>query len=369
MNIVDSGILFEGNTEDSKILSFPSLCKMSNGEIIAAFQCGREKNHACAKGILIKSYDNGRTWHNPVDPFSKWATENGYAVHVVYLSEIMPGKLLASLMLCDHNGNPSLPFFNPETGGALPIYVGLAESYDNGITWSRPSVLSTGCFNNLPCPIMSPIVKGADGRLFLPFETSKTYYNTGKWHHHAACLVSEDGGKSWPEVKIIANDPEDRYLYWDHKMVPLGDNRIVDFLWTYDTTLNQDTYVHISMSHDGGISWPKNPSSTGLTGQVTFPISIGGSSIMVVTVDRFKDKAIKGYISHDLGKKWGSEFVIYRHEVSDNSSSTLNEALAEMQYWSFGLPFGIKISAEEVLVAWYCGSSEKTRIRWATVKL
>ncbi len=369
MNIIESGVLFEGRTEDAKILSFPSLCKTGNGEIIAAFQCGPEKNHALGKGILIRSSDNGRSWHNPVDPFSKWATENGYAVHVVYVSEITPGKLSASLMLCDHKGDPALPFFNPKTGGALPIYVGLAESCDNGLTWGRPRVLHTGRFNDLPCPIMSPIVKGENGRLFLPFETSKTYDDTEKWHHHAACLVSEDGGKTWPEVKIIANDPEARYLYWDHKMVSLGGNQMADFLWTYDTKLNQDIDVHMAMSRDGGITWPKNPSSTGIKGQVAFPVAIDGNSVMVVTVDRFKDKAIKGYMSHDLGLNWSDGFVIYRHEVSDNASSSLNDILAEMQYWSFGLPSGVKINTEEVLVVWYCGSPEKTRIRWAAVKL
>jgi len=369
MNIVASGVLFEGNTDDAKILAFPSLCRTYNGEIIATFQSGREKNHAGVTVVMIRSLDNGRTWSEPVDPFSQWAAENGYAVHVVYISEITPGKLFASLMLCDHKKNPSLPFFNPETGGALPIYVGLSESYDNGYTWNCPRLLSTGRFNDVPSPIMSPIVKGANGRLFLPFETSKTYYDIGKWHHHAACLVSKDGGNTWPEVITIANDQAGRYLYWDHRMASLGNNGIADFFWTHDSKLSQDVDVHMSISQDGGISWPRNPSSTDITGQVTCPIPIDKSSILIVTVDRFKDNAIKVYISHDFGNKWSEELVVYRHEVPDKTSSTLNENLAEMQYWSFGLPFGIKINSVEILIAWYCGSPEKTHIRWAAVEL
>ncbi len=369
MKIIASGVLFEGNAEDAKILAFTNLCRLSNGEIMAAFQCGREKNHAGARVITIRSSDNGRTWHDPVDPFTKWAAENGYTVHVVYLSEITPGKLFASIMLCDHKGDPDLPFFNPKTGGALPIYVGVAESYDNGHVWSCPRLLPTGRFNDLPSPVMSPIVEGANGRLFLPFETSKTYYDTEKWHHYAACLESQDGGNTWPEVKIIATDPEDRYMYWDHRMVSLGGNRIVDFFWTYDSSLSKDTDVHMSLSQDGGISWPRTPSPTGITGQVTSPIFIGNNCILAVTVDRFKDKVIKCHMSHDLGMKWKDELVIYRHSVPDTISSTLNANLAEMQYWSFGHPCGIKINSGEVLIAWYCGSPEKTQIRWAAVEL
>ena len=369
MNIVDSGVLFEGNAVNAKILAFPNLCRTSNGEIIATFQCGREKNHASSKVLTMRSLDNGRTWNAPVDPFGTWATENGYAVHVSYLSEISPGKLFASLMVCDHKGDSSLPFFNPNTGGALPMYVGLAESDDNGYTWRRPRLLPTGRFNDVPTPIMAPITKGANGRLLLPFETSKNYYDIEPWHHHAACLVSPDGGNTWPEVITIANDPEARYLYWDHRMTSLGDNRIADFFWTHDSTLNQDDDVHMSISRDGGISWPLKPSSTGIVGQVTCPISINENSIIIVTVDRFKDKAIKVYMSHDLGVNWREELVIYRHEVPDKASSCLNDNLAEMQYWSFGLPFGIKINSAEILVVWYCGSPEKTHIRWAVVAL
>jgi hypothetical protein len=365
MQIIEAGTVF---FSEGTISAFPSACNLGDGDVVVCFQHGPVKNHADGTVCLTRSSDGGRTWTAPEQPFRQWAASKGLTVHAAYLSEVSPGRLLAALLLCDHLGDPELPFFNPDTGGALPMFIGLAESGDGGRTWSEPRILSTGRFDNVPVAIMSPIIKARQDLLLLPFETSKNYNDPGDWRHYAAALVSKDDGKSWDDVIIAAHDPEGRMMYWDHRMITLNNDRCLDFFYTFDNSAGKQTTAHKSISMDAGLTWLERPIDTGLEGQ-PYPIWLGGDEILVLTVDRYGDEAIKAILSPDLGDTWVDELVIYKHGGYTDSTDSLNDNLAAQQMWCFGLPFGMRCGAREVMVVWYCGTPEETRIESAKVVL
>ncbi|GAI06303.1 unnamed protein product, partial [marine sediment metagenome] len=50
-------------------------------------------------------------------PFLNEINGEKATIHFAYLAEVQPSRLIAALLWCDHFNNPSLEFFNPDTGG------------------------------------------------------------------------------------------------------------------------------------------------------------------------------------------------------------------------------------------------------------
>lgn len=365
MQIQDGGTIFAGQAGTSRaICCFPHVCQLGNGELLTTFQCGPAKNHMHGAALLARSTDGGTSWSAPTEPFGPWAQGQGLTVHVAYLSEVQPDRLVANLMLCDHRGDPTLPFFNPDTGGVLPVTIGLSESTDDGHTWSNFRVLHTERFDDVPVPIMSPIHVTPQGRWLLPFETSKRYDDPSRWYHHAAMITSDDQGCTWGSAQSIAHDPSGSVLYWDHRLAVTDNGQCVDFLWTYDADSTQDRTVHRTVSLDGGRQWSP-PEDTGLIGQSAWPVPLDGRQVVVLTVDRYHRKVIKACLSDDLGQTWVEEQVLYQHEKTPRAKASMNQELVEMGLWSFGLPCGVRTGVNDILATWYQGDSASTNISWA----
>lgn len=370
MKVTTSGQVFSGQPSSPDAIScFPSVCLLANGEMLASFQCGSVKNHANGTVLFSRSKDMGNSWSEPTAPFKQWASSKGLTVHVSYIAEVSPTRLLANLMLCDHWGDPDLPFFNPKTGGVLPIVIGLSESTDNGANWLDPEIIKSGRFDDVPIPIMSPIRTTSDGHWLIPFETSKNYNDAEPWNHYAACVISKDQGQTWDQCVTVANDPEKHLLYWDQRLAALDQNRCLAFFWTFDAQAGADTTIHRSVSTDGGQSWPSIPQDTGLVGQSTWPIPLGGDKIVALTVDRYGAGTIKACLSENLGQTWSQELIIHTHQLSCRNEKNLVGNLSEQQLWSFGLPSGIRISSNEIFTVWYSGSPERTSVHWARIEV
>lgn len=118
MKIIDKGIIYSGaeNTRHA-ILSFPSLVQLASGKILASFQAASRKNAIDTHILLSQSLDGGKTWKEPFEPFSPGKD----VIHVAYLSEVKPGRLMANLLWCNHFGDSSLEFFNPDTSGIFQV--------------------------------------------------------------------------------------------------------------------------------------------------------------------------------------------------------------------------------------------------------
>jgi hypothetical protein len=276
---------------------------------------------------------------------------------------------MANLLWCGHFGDPSLGFFNPDTGGLLPTSIYLSESIDNGLTWTQPGKLDAGELNKIPLPITGPIHKIDSHTLICPFETSKKYDDSGPWLHKAAYFISHDDGKTWPEYKVVAHDPENKILYWDQRIANFGNGLLVDMFWAYDNVRNSELNAYMSKTADGGRTWTQ-PADTGLVGQ-PWPIAINEHTLAVVSADRNKSQAIKIFLTDNFGRTWDAAppLMIYNQQQQIVKSKTLNEYLVDMTSWSYGLPSGIKLSNGNVLVTYYAGNEITTNIHWYLIKI
>jgi len=371
MEILKQGSIFKGKQKTSYAkICFPWLVQLSNDELLASFQVASVKNGIDCQAVLCRSVDGGRTWTEPVNPFDPKVSGRKGVIHLAYITELSPGKLVASVLWCDHFENPELEFFNPDTGGLLPTDICLTFSDDFGRTWSKLRRVDKGDLEGTPTAAMGPIHNLGNGNLICPFETSKPYDDPGTWLHKAAYFISHDNGETWPQYKVVAHDPQSRIMYWDHRIANLGGGTLVDFFWAYDNINNKELNAHMSITTDHGHSWTK-PAETAIVGQ-PWPIFIDKNSFAVAVVDRNHSHTIKVYLTDNMGESFDAAepLSLYDQNVkSTDEDNDLNKHLVAQSQWAYGLPSGIKLKNGNLMITWYAGSEETTNIQWCEVIL
>jgi hypothetical protein len=370
MQIIDSGKIFVGkpNSEFAKSC-FPYVVQLSNGDLFASFQAASVKNGIDSKAMLARSIDGGKTWAEPVAPFNSILNGRQGSLHLAYVSELKLCTLVASILWCDHFNDKALEFFNPTTGGLLPTEACVSFSKDNGRTWSSLQSIPKGTLEGMPTPIMGPVHRLDNGMLICPFETSKSYNDAGTWHHKAAYFISYDNGRTWPEHKVVAHDPQSRIYFWDHRIANLGKGRLVDLFWAYDAVENRELNAYISKTVDCGQAWSQ-PLPTSIVGQ-PWPIPVSNDQFAVVVVDRNYSQTIKLYLTNNHGESFDAAepLIIYNAKKPAIHESTLNEQLTQMGNWFYGLPSGCKLMDGKLLIVYYAGNDTSTDINWCKVKI
>ncbi|HZY48371.1 MAG TPA: sialidase family protein, partial [Devosia sp.] len=282
-----------------------------------------------------------------------------------YLTPLDRGRLLAAAMWVDRTSYPGQPLFNAETEGCLPMSIFLAQSTDNGVTWSA--------WRHIPIPddigpasLTSPILKLADGRLAMSIETNKPYLDRSKWRQRAVFFHSSDDGRTWSAPTTVAEDPSGRIFHWDLRCAVAHDGRVGSFAWTYDSTTATYLDIHRRISADGGLTWTA-PEPLGVSDQAARPAILSDGSTILAWVDRFGSRSIRARRARDIAAPFdpAGEVVIYAHEEVESGSSGTGEMLASMELWSFGLPFATALPNGEAIVVYYAGEAKALDIRWA----
>ena len=250
----------------------------------------------------------------------------------------------------------------------MPTEACLSFSEDNGKTWSALKNITKGTLEGTPTPVMGPVHRLDNGMLICPFETSKSYDDTGTWQHKAAYFISHDNGQTWPQHKVVAHDPQCRIYFWDHRIANLGHGRLIDLFWAYDTLQNKELNVYMSRSDDYGTTW-SSPAPTDLVGQ-PWPIYLHNEAIAVAAVDRSVSQTIKLYLTHLTDRLDAVDsLVLYNADDVQKSQGSLNEQLITQGSWAYGLPSGCKLKNGQLLVVYYAGNQTSTDIHWCKVKI
>ena len=315
MRIVASGILSRADRGTSRAnLTFPTVAVLADGSLLATLRAGPEKDSAAEMIELYRSRDNGSTWSGPEHPFVP-PTLAGKAgtLKLCYLTPLDRGRLLAAAMWVDRTSYPGQPLFNAETEGCLPMSIFLAESADDGHTWTA--------WRHIPIPddigpasLTSPILKLADGRLAMSIETNKPYLDRSKWQQRAVFLHSADGGLTWSAPATVAEDPTGRIFNWDLRCAVAPDGRVGSFAWTYDSTTATYLDIHRRISRDGGMTWTE-AEAIGVSDQAARPaIFADGSTAVRVARERPKPPIVAITPNIGTGRKlsvvWGVHCVV-----------------------------------------------------------
>ena len=367
MRIVASGFLRRAEPGTNRAnLTFPMALSLSDGTLIATLRAGPEKDTASDRIEVYRSADDGATWTGPATPFVSPDVEGkGGSLKICYLTELAPGRLIAAAMWIDRTTYPGQPLFNADTEGCLPMAILLADSHDNGVSWSGwrhvPMPAEIG-----PPSLTGPLLKLADGRLAMSIETNKPYLDRSKWQQRAVYFHSSDQGQTWSAPVTVAEDPTGRIFNWDLRAAVGPDGRIASFAWTYDSQTSTYLDIHRRVSADGGLSWTP-PEAIGVSDQAARPAIRRDGSVVLAWVDRFGTQSIRARYAPAIDAPFSpdSEVVIYTHGAGEAASADTGDMLASMDLWSFGLPFAEVLPGGDVLVFYYAGEPKALDIRWA----
>ena len=370
MHLVASGILSQaerGTTRAS--LTFPTVTSLADGTLLATLRAGDEKDSALERIEFYRSRDGGAAWSGPVYPFVPPQIDGkGGTIKLCYLTELRPGHLIAAAMWVDRASYPGQPLFNAATEGCLPMAILVADSRDNGMTWTdwrrvaMPDEIG-------PPSLTSPLLKLADGRLAMSIETNKPYLDRSKWLQKAVFLYSADEGFSWSAPVTAAEDSSGRIFNWDMRCAVAPDGSIATFAWTYDTATTQYINIHRRVSRDGGASWTA-PEDIGVSDQAARPAILSDGSIVLAWVDRFGSRSIRARQALDVAAPFpaSSEVTVYQHPKPEAASADTGDMLASMGLWNFGLPYAEALADGDAMVVYYAGEAGALDVRWARLR-
>ena len=385
MQITDSGTLSRGQPGTSRaILTFPTVISLDSGTLLATYRTGSTKDSEDETVEFARSLDGGRTWSEPWKPFENPTLDGLYgSLRVFYMTELSPGHLLGATMWIDRTTWPGGGLFNEETEGCLPMQVLLADSNDDGETWSPwrlvPMPAEIG-----PPSLTAPVLQLADGSLALSIETNKQYEDASPWMQKVVFMHCHDHQRSpanpgpagklavdpnWAEPVVAGEDPSGRIFNWDLRCGVAPDGRVATFSWTYDTVTARYLNIHRRISADSGQSWT-DAEDLGFADQAARPAMLADGRVLLPYVDRFGSRSIRARIAAGVDAPFdpSTEVVIYSQEQDpgDRTDST-SELLSEMSLWTFGLPYAEILSDGTVLVVYYAGTDEQMDIHWARI--
>ncbi|MBN1342733.1 MAG: exo-alpha-sialidase [Phycisphaerae bacterium] len=373
MRLVASGIVCPGRQGTARSsCAFANIAVLPNGRWLCGFRGGPTKTQTVGQHVLLTcSDDEGRSWSPPVSPFVPPPVEGRPGLFRAAVPTALPdGRVLLTLCWVDHS-DPSLPFFNEQTEGLLDTRLFHAWSTDNGETWSEPVLMDTTPYN-VPTPVTGPVLVLRNGELACQFELNKHYNDTSTWRHSSVLMFSGDGGTSWPGHVVVSNDPANRFFYWDQRPGVLADGRILDVFWTYDNQAAAYLNIHARESVDHGRTWSEMW-VTNVPGQPAQPVSLADGRIAMVYVDRTGRPTIKVRASDDGGHTFPAEteVVIASADVERQTTAKqiMQDAWAEMEAFSLGLPATTPLPNGDVLVVYYAGpETDVTDVRWARLR-
>jgi hypothetical protein len=365
MRIVEQGFLHRGERE---VATFPSLCVPDGGNTLAIYRVGPSKEPADSVTHLRRSKDGGKTWSELWQPFENVFAGVRGALQVVYVTSLGVGHLMAAACWVNLEAFPDKPLFNAETEGCLPMEILIADSDDEGRSWTSWRKVELPADIG-PASLTNPILRLPSGRLAISIETNKNYNDTSPWKQRVVHVYSDDEGRSWSAPRTVSQDPSGTLFSWDERAAVSPEGALVTFSWTYHRPDNRYLEIRRRISRDEGLTWTA-PESLGFADQPSHPAVLPGGSTVLAWVDRYGTQSIRARSAPKLTGAFdaGTEVVIYTARQQSERGGNTGELLSEMSRWSFGLPFAEALPDGDVLVVYYAGSAEAMDIRWARLK-
>ncbi len=376
MQLNSRGIVYDasGRPDDEAVASFVSLCVLSSGAILCGFQLGPAKHAVTSTIRFCRSDDNGRSWQKLPAQFATQLIGVPGSLSSGEIVELRPSHLLLYATWFDRS-EPDRPLFDPETQGILHSRQLLAESHDDGITWSDWRELPIPELNG--CSSTGPIQQWPDGRIALAFESYKEFDDPSPATHGAWLMVSHDNGHSFDVPFLVAQHPKHRIYYWDQRVCRgSGDDESIAMFWTHDLQDERDLTVHLTRFSVSNRHAKPTITDTGIPGQIAAPVMLPDGRLLVFVVDRSGPMTMKLWQSSDGGHTWpaGDSLLVYEH----NEQAALSQGNRDVDYadywddmlkWSFGHPAIRLLKTGEVLVAFYAGVPNCLSVHFAVVDM
>ena len=359
MRLLDTGIIYRNPIPHiwSRQAYFPSLARLADGTLVAAFSIGQAFESADLHSYVSISADNGKTWSEPKELVPRREGWSDFA----RISLLPDGSLIGMIQWHDRS-RPDTGLTNPETLGFTETEFSVIRSR-NGLEWSAPEKVAeplVGPSFEMCCPIRPT----KDGTLLFPTSTWQSWDGARPNGVKAVAFVSADNGSSWSYIDVMA-DPKDEIIYWESRICELPDGRLLATAWVYDSARCTDLLNRYALGTAEGFQPPR---STGLTGQTMEPIVLPDGRIL--TAYRRTDKpGLWGNLSHIEGGEWINDGEALLWTSQQGRLFATGENMVEnFNVLRFGAPNGFVDTDGTCLICFWCVEDTVSNIRWVRIE-
>lgn len=358
----DTGLIFRNPKSHVRSVHayFPSLAALDNGDLVCSGVLGEAfEAHNCRTHVF-RSTDRGETWvhEGPIYPGPPHPLMSDFS----RITALGGGKVVAMMVRQDRRELPDEGLANPETMGFAPGEVLMLRSDDYGKTWSEP-VRQTPPLAGPEFELCAPIQVLPDGRWV--WSTSTWFDWSGNCPNGLRLVgwVSEDEGKTWSSYMDVIHEAGNRTFFWESKIIPLSDGRLLANAWVYDDVAKADRPNQYALSSDGGRTWTA-PMSTGLQGQTMTPIALEDGRVLSV-YRRTDEPGLWANLSRFDGDAWinEAERPIWGQRARGLTAHSENMA-DNFAVLRFGAPCLVKRAGGTVFGAFWCYEDCVSVLRW-----
>ena len=365
LEIVDDGVL---SRDVRRGAYFPSVAVLGDGTLLAAQHVGRglcsPDNHI----EVLRSSDGGAHWDTE-GSIHGGIPDDGWSYRVPMITEVSNGSLVMAATRYQLDNDE---MYNPASEGLKPAQMILYRSEDLGATWLGPEIIP----NPLPgdryvCSLSGRLLQLSPNRWMFPFETWKPDGYEGPLDQKAAAIFSSDQGKSWGELSVVADDPEEHYHYGDQMNALLADGRIYTLIWTRTWGTGEDCDVRNRwvLSEDQGRTWSE-PQPTNLRGQLCAPIPLSDGRVAAIYNYRHEPQGVHVALTEDLSTfDTQNEVVAFRAAGETMVGKAVDDFIDKHQKIAFGRPWGVQLPENDLLVYFWCTLDNVTHTRWVRLRL
>jgi predicted neuraminidase len=246
--------------------------------------------------IYLAQREPGGRWTRPVAIMTRTRAERDLNRPVQALGN--------ALLIAGEDGELRLLFVTIAMGKWSGSQLNSSISKDGGLTWSKAQHLTLSPFFNLSELVRNRAVTLRDGGWCIPI------YQEFLGKFPELLWLSREG--VWRKTRIAGG-----CSVFQPSLVPTGADSVVVLMRDY----TEARKIHVSSSHDGGLSWSRampttlsNPDA-GISG-----LPLGDNRILLAYNDSPKDRSdLSLAISPDCGQTW-SKIVSLRHEAGASFS-------------------------------------------------
>ena len=357
MKLINTSIIYENPLPTLKSIqsTFPSLCKLNNGDILASHQLGEAFESVNGTSNISKSTDGGLTFGAPVQMFNK-KREKPVKTDNCKLCKLDGDKIVA-LGYQFIRKDESLPLGNAKTGGLLDDEVFFSISNDNGKTWSKRKVVK--CYWGPHVEASAPLVLLKDGSWATPITGFNDWEVTKQVPCQGRLLRTFDQGKTWNDDTVCMEFEDKNISCFEQRLCQLTNGNLVVIGWNENLKTGELLNNHITISTDNGKTFSA-PIDTGIKGQASFVLALDDNKILSLHSLRrdCENPGIYGYIEDLSEGKWNilESKLLWAPKTPVTKDGNFADIFA---FLKFGQPSAIRVSENELLMThWACENGQ-----------
>ncbi len=333
----------------SRQSTFPYLCALRDGSVLAAHVLGEAFESVDAATHLSLSRDGGATFSPPQPLFSQ---NQGLKAHSesCKVTRLKDGRLAALGNAFDRS-DPSLPLGNPENGGLLDDRIFLSLSRDDGASWSPWKLID--CAWGPHVEVSSPLYELGSGTWVTPITGFADWNGKHSGRNCGRLLRSDDQGETWSDEAVCMAFPNDTVTCYEQRLCQLESGKLVCIGWNEDLVSGERLENHYTVSLDDGRTFSA-PRGTGVRGQASSVCAIGGEKLLALHAVR-RDTERPGVYAYIVNCEHGWEILDSCLLWAPNAPQAADRNMSEIfSHLHFGQPSAIAYGPNQALCChWY----------------